>query len=149
MITLNHVDLFAPGSEAEGHHLSMLGKVLIGSHRQHLGPLPRFQDTVEVIYNYFLKAVGALDGEHGVISEHSCNIVEEAAPAEFMAAVLEPVGTVRFRAANPTNVGIDHFLFGDCEGLDQMHQVVKGFLDIQSTSLQKQGHAVDLQLNKS
>lgn len=64
MLALDHINLLATRGETECHHLRVLGEVLVRGHRQHLRPLPRLQDTIQVVNYHLRETVGTLDREH-------------------------------------------------------------------------------------
>ena len=47
-----------------------------------------------------------------------------------MTAILKSIGSVRFFAADSADVSVDHLLLWYGEGLDEVHEVVEGFLNI-------------------
>lgn len=51
--------------------------------------------------------------------------------------------------ADSTDVGIDHLLLRDSETLDEMHEIVEGFLNIDSATLKKESFTVYFELYKS
>ena len=77
-------------------------------------PLVGLHDAVKIIDNDLAEAVGALDGEHGVVSKNCIYVVEQAGSTKLVAAVLEAIWSVWFGTADHAYVCVYHFLFWHC-----------------------------------
>ena len=86
----------------------------------------------------------ALDGKERIISKNAVDVLNDAGPAEFMAAILQSVRSVGLIAADHAHIRVDHLFLSDCQGLDEVHQEIKGFLDVQCASFQEESHCVSL-----
>ena len=73
--------------------------------------------------------------------------MKHAVPAKLMAAVLQSVRPMRLFTANPTDISVDHLLLRDGKGLNEVHKIVKSFLDVERTALQKKSLAIILEFN--
>jgi hypothetical protein len=134
VVVFDHVYLFAPCVEAKGHELCLLCQILVGRHGEDFVPVCLLEHRIQVVNNNLLETMRAFDGEHAVISQNCVDVVHQTTSAKLMAAVLKTVRSVRLNGTNPTDVGIDHFLFWNCQGFNEMHQVVEGLLYVESTS---------------
>ena len=85
-----------------------------------------------------------LDGKERIISKNAVDVLNDAGPTEFMTAILQSVRSVGLVAADHAYICVDHLLFSYCQGLDEVHQEIEGFLDIQCTSFQEESHCVSL-----
>jgi len=61
-----------------------------------------------------------------------------------VAAALKTIGSMRFSTANTADVSIDHILLWNCQRFNEMHKIVEGFLDVESTALKQEGHGIGL-----
>ena len=86
----------------------------------------------------------ALDGEERIISKNAVDVLNDAGPTEFMAAILQSVWPVGLVAANHAYISVDHLFFSNCQGLDEVHQEIEGFLDVEGTSFQEESHCISL-----
>lgn len=51
--------------------------------------------------------------------------------------------------ADSTDVGVDHLLLRDGETFDEVHEIVEGFLNVDSAALKEESFAVYFELYKS
>ena len=115
VVSLGHVDLFAPGCEAESHNIGAFADEGIEGKSQYFVPEGWLEQRLEVVNHDFHHAVRALQREHAHVSQAAVHEIEHALPAELVAAAVQPVRVVWLLAAYPAHVGVDHLLLGDCQ----------------------------------